>query len=127
LIFGIGVDLVRISRMTAGLERFGDRLPQRILSDTELVAFTVSRRKPRFLAQRFAAKEATAKALGTGFCSGVFPRDIFVLSDKRGKPSLQFAGRTQLLVQRLGIVISQLSLTDEDDYAIAMVTLEKRD
>ncbi len=125
MIFGIGVDMVRVSRMSQGYRRFGARLPRRILSRAELDVFLACARQPRFLAQRFAAKEAAAKALGTGFGSGVFPRDIAVLSDKRGKPLLRFSGHTLGLIRRLDIVASQLSLTDEEDYAIAMVTLER--
>ncbi|MGQ0658161.1 MAG: holo-ACP synthase [Chromatiales bacterium] len=125
MIYGIGVDMVRVSRMTDGFRRFGVRLPRRILNDAELNAFAACVRQPRFLAQRFAAKEAAAKALGTGFSRGVFPRDIVVVNDKRGKPLLSFAGHTLRLIRRLGITSSRVSLTDEGDYAIAMVTLER--
>lgn len=125
MIFGIGVDMVRIERMREGLARFGNRLPRRILSETEYSRFVTVRRQAAFLAQRFAAKEATAKALGTGFTAGVYPRDILVSSDKRGKPNIQFAGRTKSLADRLGIDRGCVSLSDEGDYAIAFVTLER--
>lgn len=125
MIFGIGIDMVRIERIKSGLERFGDRLAQRILSESEITAFAQSRRRAQFLAQRFAAKEATAKALGTGFAHGVFLRDIVVSNDKRGKPLLRFAGGTHRLIERLGITAGHVSLSDEGEYAIAMVTLER--
>jgi holo-[acyl-carrier protein] synthase len=125
MIFGIGVDMVRIERMLNGLRRFGERLPRRILSDGELAAFGHSPRREHFLAQRFAAKEAAAKALGTGFSHNVYPRDIVVSNDKRGKPLLTFAGPAQRLAHRLGITVGHVSLSDEGEYAIATVTLER--
>ena len=124
-IFGVGVDMVRITRMREGLLRFGDRLPRRILSEAEYSHFTCTRRPAEFLAQRFAAKEAVTKALGTGFSAGVYPRDIFVTNDRRGKPQIRFAGHTKSLIDRLGIERGHLSLCDEGDYAIAFVTLER--
>lgn len=127
MIFGIGVDIVRIDRLRRSLERFGERFARRILSEREFEHFGRSRRPAQFLAQRFAAKEATAKALGTGFSRRVFARDIVVLNDKRGKPLLEFAGGTRRIMARLGVVAGHVSLSDEGDYAIAMVTLERAD
>ena len=125
MIYGIGVDMVLVERMHAGLRRFGDRLPRRILSKREYRRYLDSRRPAQFLAQRFAAKEATAKALGTGFSEGVFARDIAVDNDARGKPVLEFSGNTGALIAQLGIAGHHISLSDEGDYAIAFVTLEQ--
>ena len=125
MIYGIGVDMVLVERMRAGLRRFGDRLPRRILSRREYGRYLDSRRPAQFLAQRFAAKEATAKALGTGFSAGVFARDIAVDNDTRGKPVLEFSGNTGALIVRLGIAGHHISLSDEGDYAVAFVTLEQ--
>lgn len=125
MIFGIGVDMVLVERMRVGLRRFGDRLPRRILSKREYGRYLHSQRPAQFLAQRFAAKEATAKALGTGFSEGVFARDIGVGNDARGKPILEFSGNTGSLMARLGIANHHVSLSDEGDYAIAFVTLER--
>ncbi|MCG3202463.1 MAG: Holo-[acyl-carrier-protein] synthase [Gammaproteobacteria bacterium] len=124
MIIGIGVDMVRIARMRTGMARYGERLARRILHDSEYARFAGSRRKPEFLAQRFAAKEAAAKALGTGFAGGVYACDIIVGSDARGKPLLEFVGGARDRVDHLGVTRSHVSLSDEGEYSIAMVTLE---
>jgi holo-[acyl-carrier protein] synthase len=124
MIIGIGVDMVRVARMRVGIARFGERLARRILHDSEYLRFAASNRQPEFLAQRFAAKEAAAKALGTGFAAGVYARDIIVRSDRRGKPLLEFIGGAQERVKELGITSGHVSLSDEGEYAVAMVALE---
>lgn len=124
MIIGIGVDMVRVARIRVGMARYGERLARRILHDSEYPRFAGSRRKPEFLAQRFAAKEAAAKALGTGFAGGVHARDIIVGSDPRGKPLLEFVGGARERMEYLGATRGHLSLSDEGEYSIAMVTLE---
>lgn len=123
MIFGIGTDIVQVARMVALLERHGGRFPQRILTGDELEEFSVSKRPAHFLAKRFAAKEAAAKALGTGFGAGVRPCDIGVVHTERGQPFLEWRGRVNELVQGLNIGRSLLSLADEKEYAVAFVTL----
>jgi holo-[acyl-carrier protein] synthase len=127
VIVGIGVDLVKIDRMRNGLARFGDRMPRRILSDSEYSRFRQSRRPAEFLAQRFAAKEAAAKALGTGFSGGVFLRDICITNDLSGKPEISFSGDAHVVAARRGVSHGHVSLSDEGEYAIAFVTLEQLD
>jgi len=124
VIYGIGIDMVEIARMSRALERFGERLARRVLTDAELEQFRGARRPDRFLAMRFAAKEAASKALGTGFREGVAPRRIGVRQDRRGKPSLVFLGSVAQRIQALGIQASHVSLTDENHYAVAFVVLE---
>lgn len=123
MIFGIGTDLVRISRMQDNLHRYGEKFAARILTDDELQAFRSAFRPAPFLAKRFAAKEAAAKALGTGFSAGLSLRHIGVTHDEYGKPLLQFYGKGDELCRANGIGGSFLSITDEDDYALAFVTL----
>lgn len=128
MIFGIGVDLVRVARMESNIERFGDRFAERILTGGEMIEYRTqaSGQRGRFLAKRFAAKEAAAKAFGTGFRDGLGLRDIGVGHDAQGRPLLQYSGRAFELCAEAGIYSSHLSIADETDYAIAYVTLERR-
>jgi len=123
VIHGVGVDLVRIDRIRQALDRFGDRFARRILSDDEFDRFSRSRRQAEFLAKHFAAKEAFVKALGTGFRFGISWRHIEVRNDRLGKPYLECSGRARELMTAYRAAESQLSLTDEDAYAAAFVTL----
>ncbi len=126
MIFGIGTDLVHIPRIQTLLDKYGDKIASRILSDTEFSAFQQAKNQAGFLAKRFAAKEAVAKALGTGFRDGLSLRHIEVSNDENGKPELQFLGRGLELLTELNIGRSMISLSDEKDYAIAFVTLLER-
>ena len=123
MIYGIGVDMVRISRMHAGLARFGDRFAQRILSRQEFEEFQATGKRASFLAKRFAAKEAAVKALGTGFRDGLGLRHITVVHDTMGRPYLRYSGRASEILREQGIGDSHLSITDEEDHALAFVML----
>jgi holo-[acyl-carrier protein] synthase len=124
MIYGIGTDIVRVARMQEDIERFGERFAERILTSDELQEYRQNANKAGFLARRFAAKEAAAKALGTGFSQGVQIRDIEVAHDPQGKPVLSFSGRARQFMQEKGITVSHISLADEQDHAVAFVTLE---
>jgi len=124
LIRGIGVDLVRIERMRQALDRFGERFSRRILTIGELQEFRRSQQPARFLASRFAAKEACAKALGTGFRAGLSLRHIGVGHDESGKPLLTSTDKATALLRERGISASHISLSDEQEHAIAFVVLE---
>ena len=126
MIFGIGIDIAEIQRFISAYTRFGDRFPDRILSTAEMLEFPHARNPGRYLAMRFAAKEATSKALGTGFKQGVAPRQISVVHAPSGKPSLEVTGHTAVLFADHGICSSHLSLSDEGGFAVAFVVLEKR-
>lgn len=125
MIYGIGTDIVQVARMQAGWERHGDRFARKILAPAECEEFSLSKRPACFLAKRFAAKEATAKALGTGVRDGIKLADIGVIHDAAGKPMLACTGHTLTLMQDLGIAGSHLSLSDEREYAVAFVILIK--
>jgi holo-[acyl-carrier protein] synthase len=128
MIFGIGTDIVSIPRMQALLDKQGDKIAKKILSETELVSFKKAVKPAAFLAKRFAAKEATAKALGTGFRDGLSLSHISVHNNQLGRPELFFEHRADELLSELKIGRSFLSLSDEEQYAIAYVTLmEKTD
>jgi holo-[acyl-carrier protein] synthase len=123
MIYGIGTDIVRIARMRKNLERFGERFARRILADVELEEFRQHARPAHFLAKRFAAKEAVAKAMGTGFRDGFTLRHLSVHHDARGKPFLEFHEAALVLLRENRITSVHLSVADEDEYAIAFVTL----
>ena len=125
MIHGVGVDLVEIACMEEGLIRFGSRLAQKLLTDDELHEFGASVRPAQFLAVRFAAKEAFAKALGTGFRKGVYPREISVGHDALGRPELVYAQNLKAILDQRGISSSHLSLSDEQDLTLAFVVLER--
>lgn len=124
MIFGIGTDIVRVSRLKQDLERFGVRFAERILTADELVEFHRQANKANFLARRFAAKEAAAKAMGTGFAQGLQLHHIGVTHDTRGKPQLVFTDRALELLREQGVTTAHISLADEADHAVAFVTLE---
>ena len=125
MIHGVGTDIVRVERMTHALQRHGERFAQRVLAESELTEFTGKLRSPaQWLAKRFAAKEAWAKALGTGFRDGISLRDVAVIHDVLGKPALTFVGRAAVIMEQFGISASHVSLSDEADYVVAFVVLE---
>lgn len=126
MIYGIGTDIVAVARMARALQRHGARFARRILTMAELTDFQTAVHPHRFLAKRFAAKEATVKAIGTGFSHGLSLHDISVVHDMAGKPMLHFSDHALDLLEARGIGEHFLSLADEHDYAIAYVTLLRR-
>ena len=124
MIYGIGTDIVRVGRIRDDLSRFGDRFAERILTANELLEFHQNVNKANFLARRFAAKEAAVKAMGTGFSNGVKLHDIEVTHDAQGKPMLAFHGRAREFMQEKSVAVAHISLADEQDHAVAFVTLE---
>jgi holo-[acyl-carrier protein] synthase len=123
MLFGIGTDLVKVSRIQTLLDKHQDKIAQRILSDSEFIGFKKCAKPASFLAKRFAAKEAVAKAFGTGFRNGLSLRHISIENDANGKPELKFSGQAQTFIEENKIQQSLLSLSDDGDYAIAYVTL----
>ncbi|MGD8631118.1 MAG: holo-ACP synthase [Gammaproteobacteria bacterium] len=125
MIFGIGTDIVRVSRIQKSLDRYGERFARRILAGQELDDFQSTLHPARFLSRRFAAKEAVVKAYGTGFTQGMTFQDIAVSHDAAGKPMLLLSGRALELQQEMGIGETFISISDEQEYAVAFVTLMK--
>ncbi len=123
MIFGIGADIVEVGRMEKNLARYGNRFARRILTDREYLEFTRNNHPAHFLAKRFAAKEAAAKAFGTGFRNGMTLRHIAVTHDDQGRPMLEFNGEAEAYRRHCGVNESHLSLSDERRYALAFVTL----
>ncbi len=120
-IFGIGTDIVEIERFES---KASLRLAQRILTDTELEQYQQHKNAFRFLAKRFAAKEAACKALGTGIAQGVSFQDFEVSNKSSGQPVLNFSGKAAQLMKEWGITDHHISISDEKHYAVATVILE---
>ena len=127
MIHGLGTDVVQVSRIEAVWRKRGEAFAQRILMPEELAAFAKARNPVRFLAMRFAAKEAVVKALGTGFRFGVWVRDVGMTPDQRGKPCVIFSPRGQAVCRELGVGRAHVSLTDEAGLVVAMAVAEKAD
>ena len=124
MIVGSGIDLVEIGRIHQSMERFGQRFLDRIFSGAEQAYCLRKRKAAESLAARFAAKEAGAKALGTGISRGVHWLEIEVVRAPGGKPSLLFHGRAAEIAATLGATHTALSLTHTADLAMASVILE---
>ena len=122
-IVGLGTDIVQIERLSQQIES-SDRLAERIINPVEWQEFSQSNSPARFLAKRFAAKEAAVKALGTGIGNGISWQHIEVGHDELGKPLLTFNGYFAELCQQRNIQSSHVSISDEADYAVATVILE---
>ncbi|MGC9457006.1 MAG: holo-ACP synthase [Halothiobacillaceae bacterium] len=124
-IVGIGTDLVEIGRLEAALARFGDRLVDRLLHPDEQAALAGRPVTGRLLAKRFAAKEAAAKALGTGFRDGIALTHIAIGHSALGQPLLEFHGPAASRFAALGASRADLSLSDERGHALAFVVLSR--
>ena len=127
MIFGIGTDIVEMSRMEATWERFGERFAERILMPEEMELFRQTKQPARFLAMRFAGKEAAVKAMGTGFAHGVWLRDVGITSNDWGRPLIIWSDRGRKVCDRLGIGKGHVSLTDDAGLILAFAVVETAD
>ena len=123
-VLGLGTDIVEIARIEAVIERSGERLARRVLSDGEWVQYQAHQQPVRYLAKRFAVKEAAAKAVGTGIRNGLAFAQFEVFNDEMGKPQLRFHGAAQALAIQMGVTAVHVSLADERRYACATVIIE---
>ena len=126
MIFGVGTDICELSRIQQTYERFGDRFVTRLLMDEEQVLFERAKWPARFLAMRFAAKEATVKAMGTGFAHGVWIRDVGVVNNEWGRPVIVWSERGQKVCERLGIGEGHVSLSDDAGLVVAFAVVMNR-
>ena len=124
MIYGIGTDIVEFSRIELMWQRYGLRLAERLLSVAELAEFHAHPNPARYLAKRFAAKEAFAKAVGSGLRHPVSLSRISVTHDGLGKPVLQFDTLLRHFLAQLGISAQHLSISDERNTIVAFVVLE---
>ena len=123
MIAGIGTDLLRVDRIDRIWQRHGTRFADRILMPEERAAFAQAARPDNFLAKAFAAKEAFAKAWGTGF-AGITHHDMGVTRNEKGRPELIFSAAMQDRLHERGVKSAQLSLSDDDGRVLAFVVLE---
>ena len=124
MIFGVGTDIIQISRMRTALSRT-PALMQRILTPTEQKTCNDSSDPALFMAKRFAAKEAVVKALGTGIGRGVSWQHVEVTHNSAGQPQVVLSGGAQKLSVDQGVVNVHLSYSDEKDYIVAFAVAEK--
>jgi holo-[acyl-carrier protein] synthase len=125
MIFGIGVDVLEVKRIEHTLERFGERFIEHLLMPPEREQLARTQRPQRFVAMRFAAKEAIVKAMGTGFAHGVWIRDVGVVQNSWGKPEVVFSERGDRVRRGLGIGEGHVTLTDEAGLIVAVAILMK--
>ncbi|HVC28931.1 MAG TPA: holo-ACP synthase [Gammaproteobacteria bacterium] len=125
MIHGIGTDLVEVRRIQRVWESYGTHFSKRILMPEELAGFDKSKNPVRYLAMRFAAKEAIVKALGTGFHYGMWVRDAGSITDKRGRPLVIFSDRGRAVCRTLGAGEAYVSLSDEAGMVLAMAVILK--
>ena len=124
MIHGIGTDIVAVARLRGMWERHGDHVLGKLLASRERDDFERAPDKGRFLAKRFAAKEAFSKAFGTGLLAPVTLTNIAVVHDAAGKPAFAYGDDLAALLAERGLV-AHLSISDEADYAVAFVILER--
>ena len=124
MVLGLGTDLIETRRVQASIDRFGDRFLERIFSPGEIAYCKRKKNAAESFAARFAAKEAGAKALGTGLSRGVTWREFEVKREASGRPSLHLSGRAAELAGVMGVKGIQLSLTHSRDLAMAVVVVE---
>ena len=128
MIIGYGIDLIDIRRIEKAINRFGERFIKRVFTKNERIRSDKKQKRIESYAKRFAAKEACSKALGTGFRSGVFWKNIEVVNEKSGKPTLNLSGgaykRLKKLTPQGNNYNISLSITDDFPWAQANVIIE---
>ena len=124
MIYGIGIDVVEPQRVERLRDKYGERFARRVLTPIEWPGYLRTVRPVLFLANRFAAKEAFSKAMGTGFRYPVTLQCISVVQNAAGKPSLEFHPNLERLIKSRGIVRHHLTISDERAMACACVVIE---
>ncbi len=122
-ILGLGTDIVEIARIEKACARHAKRFAMRVLTPAEFTIFESATNPSRYLAKRFAVKEAAAKALGTGIAQGVSFQHFHTQKDAAGKPLLHFSGTAEILAKEKGVSQIWLTIADEKHYAVATVIL----
>ena len=124
MLIGTGVDLIEIERIARSIERYGDRFLRRVYTDPEIAYCNRKRGSAESFAARFAAKEAGAKALGTGISRGVTWNEFQVGRLPGRAPVLELSGRAEVLAKELGVRTISLSISHTGSLAMAMVVME---
>jgi holo-[acyl-carrier protein] synthase len=126
MIFGIGIDVLKLDRVERVFQKHGERFIRHLLLPEERVQFGLTARPARFLAMRFAAKEAIVKGMGTGFSHGVWIRDVGIVQNAWGKPEVVYSQRGAKVRDALGIGEGHVTLTDEAGLVVAVAILMRR-
>ena len=124
MVVGLGTDLMEIARIQQSIDRFGDRFLARVFTPREIAYCKRKKNAAESFAARFAAKEAGAKALGTGISHGVGWLELEVAREASGKPRLELTGRAAEWARHLGVTRTSLSLTHSREVALAVVVME---
>lgn len=124
MIYGIGIDVVEPHRVARLLDKYGERFARRVLTPVEWPGYLKTVRPVLFVANRFAAKEAFSKAMGTGFRYPVTLQCMSVVQNRAGKPGFAFNTALNELLATRGIVSHHLTISDETSIACACVVLE---
>ena len=124
MIFGIGVDVLEAARVKKLYDKYGEHFVDRLLLPEERAQLAKTKRIERFLAMRFAAKEAIVKAMGTGFAHGMWIRDVGVVQNAWGRPEVVYSSRGEKMRRKLGIGGGHITLTDEAGLIVAVAVLE---
>ena len=125
MVLGVGTDLMETKRIEGSIDRYGERFLERVFTTWE-IAYCLRKKKnaAESFAARFAAKEAGAKALGTGISQGVTWKELEVRREANGRPTLHLSGRAAELARAMGVRRMQLSLTHSRELAMAVVVVE---
>jgi len=124
MIVGTGIDITEIGRIQQSMDRYGQRFLDRVYTAAEQAYCKRKRKAAESFAARFAAKEAGAKALGTGISFGVNWLEIEVVRESSGRPTIQFHGRAAEIAAHLQVARAALSITHSGELAMASVVLE---
>jgi holo-[acyl-carrier protein] synthase len=125
MVLGIGTDLIETKRIEESIDRYGERFLERVFTLDE-IAYCMRKKKnaAESFAARFAAKEAGAKALGTGISRGITWKELEVRREPTGRPKLHLSGRAEAIAERMGVHRMHLSLTHSRELAMAVVIVE---
>jgi holo-[acyl-carrier protein] synthase len=123
MIYGIGIDVLKIDRVERVFSKHGERFIKHLLMPEELVQLARTTRPVRFLAMHFAAKEAIVKGMGTGFAHGIWIRDVGMVQNSWGKPEVIYSERGAKVRDGLGIGEGHVTLTDESGLVVAVAVL----
>ena len=123
MIFGVGTDVLELTRIQETYNRFGAHFVNRLLMDEEREQFGRNKWPVRYLAMRFAAKEATVKAMGTGFAHGMWIRDVGIVNTAWGRPEIIWSERGQRVCDELGISGGHVSLSDDAGLIVAFAVV----
>jgi holo-[acyl-carrier protein] synthase len=124
MVIGIGTDLIEIARIEQSVARYGDRFLERVFTPAEIAYCRRKKNAAESFAARFAAKEAGAKALGTGISHGISWLELEVLREPTGKPTLSLTGRAAARAQSIGVTSISLSITHSRTVSLAVVVME---